>query len=262
MLLLMRILKRCPCRCYPAAPLYAIGYSLGALLLTKYLAEEGQGRCSPLCTVPALAARRNIHAVPVPSKPQPFNLSSNGAPGHVSSAPVPPAKSSSGEVAHLPVDDAVGLREPQHISDNAGCASAQMRSLQEARTKQGENTPPAPRSLHAADRLNAHDSNGAGSAAARAGGVHADGAVGKEGIRCGGHLTAAVVVGSPFDMQVAADKISKPWSLNWVYNLVLTFRCASLDCLSASRQRLRFFVEASAISSAHLLRFPTIIPSR
>eukprot|EP00892_Ulva_mutabilis_P003947 jgi/Ulvmu1/1924/UM012_0084.1 len=37
-------------------------------------------------------------------------------------------------------------------------------------------------------------------------------------------LSAAVVVSNPFCMATASHKISKPWTMPWIYNLVLTFR--------------------------------------
>lgn len=38
-------------------------------------------------------------------------------------------------------------------------------------------------------------------------------------------LSAAVVVSNPFCMATASRKISKPWTMGWIYNLVLTYRC-------------------------------------
>jgi hypothetical protein len=39
-------------------------------------------------------------------------------------------------------------------------------------------------------------------------------------------LTAAAVVGHPFDMLQATRKLKRRWTMPWMYNLVLTFRCA------------------------------------
>jgi hypothetical protein len=46
----------------------------------------------------------------------------------------------------------------------------------------------------------------------------------KEGMGIG--LTAAAIVGNPFDLKQAARKLQQQWTMPWVYNLVLTFRCA------------------------------------
>jgi hypothetical protein len=43
-------------------------------------------------------------------------------------------------------------------------------------------------------------------------------------------LTAAAIVGNPFDLKQAARKLQQQWTMPWVYNLVLTFRCA-FNCI-------------------------------
>ena len=155
------------CRCNPHAPIYAAGYSLGALLLAKYLAEEAQGKLPPLHGPKPLSA-----PLPVPPDVAPVHMSSDSAAGH--------SPDSNQALSQSP--DATWSTVVQNgASSGAGTPTAQ------------------------------------GSTADRQHGAAA-------------RLTAAAIVSSPFDMMAAAQKIAKPWTVPWLYNLVLTFRCAPILC--------------------------------
>lgn len=139
------------CRKYPEAPLHIVGFSLGALLLTKYLCEEAQDLRPPI-RLPVVCDVR-------------------------SKSPAQPEVG----VAAATMPTVAGAASPSWIqSDSASDGTGE----------------PSPR---------------------REGGE----------ARCSGRVTAAAVVGCPFDMQQAAANISKPWTLGWLYNYVLTFRCSS-----------------------------------
>jgi predicted alpha/beta-fold hydrolase len=162
------------CRCNPHAPIYAAGYSLGALLLAKYLAEEAQGKLPPLHGPKPLSA-------PLPVLPDvaPVHMSSDSAAGH--------SPDSNQALSQSP--DATWSTVVQNgASSGAGTPTAQ------------------------------------GSTADRQHGAAA-------------RLTAAAIVSSPFDMMAAAQKIAKPWTVPWLYNLVLTFRCAPILCTSSLNSR-------------------------
>ena len=159
-----------------------MGYSLGALLLAKYLAEEGTG------TLPTLDSHRPLRESLARSPlAQP-----NTAPVH-SATP-----HSHSNAAALPA-----------VSPRASAYGIGREDATPAFVGRAAMTPDA---AEVAQR----EAGGNGTASSQQASESSTDA----------RLAAAVVVSSPYDMGEAARKIAKPWTMGWIYNLVLTFRCA------------------------------------
>lgn len=178
------------CRSYPEAPLCAVGFSLGALILTKYLAEAAALRSKALDLSAARLDERE-------AEEQRCNGNAE--------------RSDSAEA------DGFGGSSPQPASANGEAAAAEAPSRFEngsdASGRGGANGAAA-LPAHGSDANGHRSTNGAAA-------PPADG------------LTAAAVVANPFDMAVAAKNVSRPWTLGWIYNFVLTFRRAPAPALDA-----------------------------
>lgn len=172
-----------PCRSYPDAPLCAVGFSLGALILTKYLAEAAALRSKAL----DLSAER-LH------EREAGEQRCNG----------------NAERSHSAEADGFGDSSPQPAAANGEAAAAEVASRFE----------------NGSDAIGRGGANGA--AALPADGSDANGHRSANGAAAppADGLTAAAVVANPFDMAVAAKNVSRPWTLGWIYNFVLTFRRA------------------------------------
>lgn len=173
------------CRKFPGAPVFALGYSLGALLLAKYLGEADAARWSP----PAAT-----HGTDAPS--------SSGADASESD---PSSRSAASGVRA-----GSGNGVASAAAAEAVCGPSGTRSACVAGAATGGGVPGAE-----------GDSLPRGSAAAGSS---------PGGARHGSMLAGAVAVSSPFDMRKACAKLDQPWTIAWLYNLILTTRCARSRC--------------------------------
>ena len=205
------------CRLYPEAPLCAVGFSVGALMLTKYLAEASALRSTAVDLSAARLDERHAEAVAEQQrndslKPHPESFRAHGASNPLQSVNggEPPAADSPLQASPPAADS------PLQASPPAAASPLQA-------------SPPAAASQSAGDSCNGElPSPGGGRGRNGAATPSSDG------------LTAAAVVANPFDMAVASKNVSKPWTLGWIYNFVLTFRHApAYTCCATTENCVR-----------------------
>ena len=271
---------RCVCRDHPTAPLFAVGYSLGAILLTKYTAEADSRLFAPLsspsgaCLQPPAAVSKHLHRAPgSPSHDQRARKRERTPPASVASCATPAPhthadKKQSQSQSQSSGDSPDGLHTSRVVGPDAfsvanwwqrgsGSPAASARSSCQSHPRRGWDWQACsaswPEPLHRATTGTAVDSslamypsdqhtsplplrgistNGDSTGAGkyvqfgdfgeknRGGGASST----SPGGVSGSGLTAAVAISSPFELLSASDRLQTPWTMSWVYNIILTAR--------------------------------------
>lgn len=188
-------------RKFPAAPVFAVGYSLGALLLTKYTAEADSGRFGWQLESPS---DESSPAAPLSRTTSSQDFRDVRASTNLATGTLQRACKATGN------DTTGNLRAPSSVAGSRSGAQAE----REPWWRQHEMP---------------HRWTGSG-------------------------LAAAVMVSNPFCMSTANENLEKPWTMGWLYNLVLTHRLK--DYMHKHQHQLDLVPEVSlaTVTDAKTLR--------
>lgn len=246
------LLTQCVCRDHPTAQLFAVGYSLGAILLTKYTADADSLLFAPLSS----PSGTSLQPPPVsPNLQQPLSppspsVASCATPESPAGKHPLPANSSPDRV-HTP--RVVGPDMPaaanwwqqgrgSHGSNSRStrrgwdwksCTASWPASLGHVTTGTADKSVPVRHSAHHGQHPTSQRSASTNcrNGAARGGLVRDSKGMGEhfssEGRTAGdlgSGLTAVVAISSPFELVSASARLHQPWTMPWLYNLILTAR--------------------------------------